>query len=508
LYLQRYFKYETHLLQRLTQLLQVDEASLHQRKQQLLAMTDLVTKLFVGDHSIQPNWQLVAAMTAFLHNFTIITGGPGTGKTTTVAKILALLFTVYPSLNVVLAAPTGKASARMAESLRNARLPIDEFILQKFAALTPSTIHRLLGWQKGSPYFRHNAANPIHADLIIVDEASMIDVALFAKLFDAIGTNTRIILLGDKDQLAAVEAGTLFGDLCRAQSSPNVFSEDLRQFMQHFSVNLATNEVSVHKIPAHPLMDHVVLLQQSHRFKADEGIGKFSKAVIANDVATLNSFFHENQDQALMLDPLYDKQVFEDLINTYKHYILEPDIERALHRFNEFRILCAVKSGSTGVHAINAAVELYLARKGYISKDSFYYNNRPIMVTQNDYATGLFNGDIGILRPDGDGVMKAWFLQSDEEKGTVLKSVLPGFIPQMETVYAMTIHKSQGSEFDTVLVILPENPHRLITRELLYTGLTRAKKRAIVQSSQEVILAAAASMVQRGSGINERLASV
>lgn len=510
LYLQRYFRYETRLLQKIQELIQKGKSEEEQRKKVLTEQKTLVQQLFHNDNATDTDWQLAAAITAVLQHFTIITGGPGTGKTTTVAKILSIRYTLQPDLRVVLAAPTGKAGARMAESLIHSPIAVTPEIRQKFNSLKPATIHRLLGWQKGSPYFRHHAGHPIPADLVIVDESSMIDVALFAKLMDAIGPDTHIILLGDKDQLASVEAGSLFGDLCRAQETLNTFSEDRLAFINSFITKEERKLTTVadSAMQAHPLFQQIVELRYSHRFKGDEGIGKISRAVIANDIPALQDFLQTNRDKTVMIDEQYDSLVLEQFIKGFEAYIKEEDIKTALEKLNQLRVLCAVRQGEQGVYNLNANIEGYLLRHGLISKDTAFYHNRPVMVTQNNYTLGLYNGDIGLLRPDTEGVMKVWFTDSAEGNAGNVKSVLPGFISEMETVYAMTIHKSQGSEFDKVLVVLPkQDSHQMLTPELLYTGITRAKNQVIIQATKEVLLSTAAAMVARGSGVIERLQS-
>lgn len=510
LYLQRYFRYETRLLQKIQELIQKGKSEEEQRKKVLTEQKTLVQQLFHNDNATDTDWQLAAAITAVLQHFTIITGGPGTGKTTTVAKILTIRYTLQPDLRVVLAAPTGKAGARMAESLIHSPIAVTPEIRQKFNSLKPATIHRLLGWQKGSPYFRHHAGHPIPADLVIVDESSMIDVALFAKLMDAIGPDTHIILLGDKDQLASVEAGSLFGDLCRAQETLNTFSEDRLAFINSFITKEERKLTTVadSAMQAHPLFQQIVELRYSHRFKGDEGIGKISRAVIANDIPALKDFLQTNRDKTVIIDEQYDSLVLEQFIKGFEAYIKEEDIKTALEKLNQLRVLCAVRQGEQGVYNLNANIEAYLLRQGLISKDTAFYHNRPVMVTQNNYTLGLYNGDIGLLRPDTEGVMKVWFTDSAEGNAGNVKSVLPGFISEMETVYAMTIHKSQGSEFDKVLVVLPkQDSHQMLTRELLYTGITRAKNQVIIQATKEVLLSTAAAMVARGSGVIERLQS-
>lgn len=509
LYAHRYFHYETQLINSIRKLVQVEGNVMQTREEALLTQKAFIENLFHNENALDTDWQSAAAIHAVLNNFTIITGGPGTGKTTTVAKILAVLFSLHGDLKVALAAPTGKAGARMAESLRHTQLQVHEQVKSRFNELVPATIHRLLGWQKGSPYFKHNISNPLPYDLVIVDESSMIDVALFAKLLNALKPGSRIILLGDKDQLASVEAGSLFGDLCKSLPVLNFFDTQRRHFINSFIKN------EQRRLPVacettdqgHLLFQHLVELRYSHRFRDEEGIGKLSRAVIQNDVPVLEQFLLSNNTKEVLIDQQYDQRIFEQFIQGYKEYIITADIKEALGKLNNLRILCAVRQGEQGVYNLNAMVEAYLIREGSLKRDSEFYRNRPVIVTQNDYTLGLYNGDTGILREDENGVMKVWFIDSGEGNKGQLKSVLPGFVKQMETVFAMTIHKSQGSEFEKVMVVLPRNQeYQLLTRELLYTGITRAKKEVIIQANAGTFLDAAKGIVERGSGVAERIA--
>jgi len=498
LYLQRYFRYETLFLDRMYAFLDTEKSLLPERLALLEKHTDLIGQLFAppaetvaGDETT--DWQLAAAITGVLNNFTIITGGPGTGKTTTVAKILSILYATEPSLKVALAAPTGKAAARMAESLRHTKLE-----------LNPSTIHRLLKWERDTPYFRHNRANPLRYDVVIIDECSMIDVALFAKLLDAIGPGTRLILLGDKDQLASVEAGSLFGDLCQSQEKMNFFSEERRLLINSFIAVKERQIPAQYTSPAnnHPLFQHLVELRRSHRFTGNKGIGRFSKAVINNDVGVLESFLQPGADEQVVIDDAYDDALFEKFISGYDAFIAEPDIHTALQKMNNLRVLCAVRDGAQGLYAVNKRIEKYLHDKKRIKVNAAFYENRPVILTRNYYEHGLFNGDTGIIRPDAHGQLMAWF----EDSSGQLKQVLPGYLTDAETVFAMTIHKSQGSEFNEVLVVLPKQTDTaLLTRELLYTAVTRARQKVYVQASEAGVLMAAQRFVERASGIAYRL---
>jgi exodeoxyribonuclease V alpha subunit len=509
LYLQRYFRYETIFLNRIRQFLASEKEVLNDRLEMLETNRAFISNLFAAgppfaaEGGDPANWQLSAAVTGVLNNFTIITGGPGTGKTTTVAKVLAILYFLDPSLKVALAAPTGKAAARMAESLRNTKLPVDDTITAQFQSLAPSTIHRLLKSKKDSPYFVYNADNPLNYDVVIVDECSMIDVALFAKLLDAIGKGTRLILLGDKDQLASVEAGSLFGDLCQAQEHLNMFTAGRLELINSFIPD------ERRKIPAshikeqdpHPLFQHLVELRRSHRFSGDKGIGKFSKAIIANDQQAIQGFLQPGADEQVLIDQSYSKDLFAHFVADYSAFIVEEDIRTALRKMNDLRVLCAVREGEEGLYAINKHIEKILHDKRLIRVNAEFYENRPIILTRNYYEHGLFNGDTGIVRMDEMGMLMAWFEDSNGD----LKAILPGYLTEAETVFAMTIHKSQGSEFKEVMVILPRAKDvPILTRELLYTGVTRAKQKVFVQASAEVLMLTAERFVERASGIGQR----
>lgn len=509
LYLQRYFRYETSFLRRIRQFLATEEAAMQERLLALETNRTFITGLFasntapVEEGSDPADWQLAAAITGVLNNFTIITGGPGTGKTTTVARILAILYHLDPQLKVALAAPTGKAAARMAESLRNTKLPVSDDITAKFQELSPSTIHRLLKPKKDSPYFVFDAANPLNYDVVIVDECSMIDVALFAKLLAAIGQGTRIILLGDKDQLASVEAGSLFGDLCQAQDTLNLFSAERLALINSFITDPQRQlpAAQITGYTGHPLFQHLVELRRSHRFTGQKGIGKFSKAIIGNNQEILSGFLIPGADEQVVIDQLYTEDLFERFVSGYSSFIVEKDIREALKKMNDLRVLCAIRDSDEGLYNINRAIEKILHDKRLIRVNTAFYENRPIILTRNYYEHGLFNGDTGIIRYDEDGTLMAWFEDSNGD----LKAVLPGYLTEAETVFAMTIHKSQGSEFREVLVILPKTADiPILTRELLYTGVTRAKQKVYVQATADVLMQTAARFVERASGIGAR----
>jgi len=507
-YLYRYFNYETQILQSIGRLLNTEASTQIARRTELekIKGTILDFKAKYPTDNLLDNekidWQIVAAIIGVQNNFSIITGGPGTGKTTTVAKILALLFSINPNCRVALAAPTGKASMRMAESLKLTELPIKKQIKDRFQLLSPNTIHKLLKYIPDSIYFKHNQNNPLPYDVVIVDEASMIDVALFAKLLDAIGPNTRLILLGDKNQLASVEAGSLFGDLCKTIKSGNFLSSVETEFINQFIPDNERKISNEHiKTINHQLDQHIIELQLSHRFKSSGGIGKLSHAIINNVENALKEFVSSQTDPSIVIDTTVDTILFEQFIDGYRQFIEEADILKALKKLNDLRVLCAVRDGAQGLYHINKTIEAYLTKKKLINLDTDFYENRPIIITKNNHELGLNNGDIGIIRKDSNGNKRAWF----EDGKNNIRPIMPGYINNAETVFAMTIHKSQGSEYNQVFVILPESSgNKLLTRELLYTAVTRAKQKVFVQTSETILLQTASGTVKRASGITTR----
>jgi len=503
LYLQRYFQYESNIVEKISRLIEDEQALVAARLAGLKHSRTLINELFpsTGEAS-RDNLQLVAALLAVLHNFTIIAGGPGTGKTTTIARVLALLYATDPDLKVALAAPTGKAAVRMAESLRHSALQFQGVFVEHFSRLAPSTIHRLL---------RQLPGKQLDYDVVIIDEASMVDVALMAKLLDVVPPKARLILLGDKDQLASVEAGNLLSDLCNTQSTMNQFSQPavgtINDFIADDSARL-TWEPMLSEMNTSVLDDHIIELQTSHRFNAKKSIGRLSQAVLRSDLPFLAGFFAKGlkQDPQVSIRSWSGKNhLLPDFARHFAGYIQETDIRVALNLFNRYRILCAVREGDQGVYAITRQVEQFLRHTAFLDPNGEFYPNRPMIVTQNYPSLDLYNGDIGILRKDEQGDLKFWF---EDAKGS-LRSILPGLISNVETAFAMTIHKSQGSEFDEVLVILPaESEAGILTRELLYTAVTRARNKLSILTSEQVFLDAASKKVRRASGITDRFTQV
>jgi exodeoxyribonuclease V alpha subunit len=389
---------------------------------------------------------------------------------------------------------------RMKESLANNK-ELPEDYRQAIAALQPYTLHRLLEYKYQSPYFKRNTENPIEADVIIVDEASMIDVALFAKLIAAVKPETRLILLGDQNQLASVEAGSLLGDLCNTVENKNQFSAGLHSDLKSF---LPEQELNPNNDYDQLLQDNLVELQHSYRFDENPEFRKISEAVISNDKPALKAFFTENSDEKkIIVDQAYNETLFKSFIEGFETFILEEDIAQAIEKLNELRILSVIRHGNQGVTGLNARVEKYLQKKGRIDLSHVFYENRPVMVTRNHPELNLFNGDVGIVRKDKEsGKMRIWFI--NEERNVI--SFSPGLLTEVETVFAMTVHKSQGSEFNQVLLVMPKSEEvPILTRELLYTGITRAKQKLTIQGTKEVIMKASEGRVMRASGITNRI---
>lgn len=458
LYLQRYYVYEKRFAIGFQQLArasyEVDEAL-------LVASSETA-------HGLRDS-QKQAARLALSKGAAIICGGPGTGKTTTVVKILALLLQSFGThLKIALAAPTGKAAMRLADSVSGSLDLLDaspEVI--EAIPVNAQTLHRLLGYQHGSPRFLHNNSNPMGWDVVVIDEASMVDLAMMSKLVDAMKRGARLVLLGDKDQLASVESGSVLSDLM---------------------TSLPGNSIE---------------LLETFRF--DDNIKKVAQAINRGD---------ENEVWSLLVRPginnvsLLEPDSLTIIGEKYLTYmetvkqIQHQGINAVFREFNNFQVLCAVHYGAMGVEGINRRVEMFLRLKGYDCVSDRWYPGRPVLITQNDYRLELFNGDIGICLPAPDsGSLRVYFQKSNDG----FRSYNINRLSSYETVYAMTIHKSQGSEFDQIVVILPKEKNKILCRELVYTGVTRAKKTVSIVAGKEVLGHALGKTIKRNSGLQQML---
>lgn len=503
LYLYRYWKYEHDLARILLDKASSTCATLDQKY-----LGDGLNRLFPeGDNKV-PDWQKVAAVAALRKKFVIVSGGPGTGKTSTVIKILALLLEQHENagLKIALAAPTGKAAMRLKESIITMKDRLDcADSIKKQIPGDVSTIHRLLGTISGSTRFRYSGNNLMPHDIVIIDEASMVALPLMAKLALALKQDSRLILIGDRNQLASVEAGAVLGDMCGG-GREELFSSGFGKLFTHLTGS---------KIPAsgpdkkkYPLTDCLVVLKKNYRFPAESGIAAAAEFVNDGNGADALSILKDEKYSDIVWEktPRPDSMknaLTKPVIEGYGAYLSAENAADALRLYDAFRILCALNNGPYGIEGINAAVEQILSEKGLINPQQRWYKGRPVLITVNDYNMKLFNGDIGITFPDPeeDGNLRVFF---PAPNGGVRK-ILPLRLPKHETVYAMTIHKSQGSEFDTIHMIFPDNDSPILTRELIYTGITRARKKVAIWGKEEIILESIARKIQRNSGLEEAL---
>lgn len=459
---------------------------------------------------LQPdNWQKIAAAVAITRQIAVISGGPGTGKTTTVAKLLATMLALSEgAMRIRLAAPTGKAAARLTESLGKAlqQLDVSDEEKQRFPA-EATTLHRLMGAVPGSQRMRYHAGNPLHLDLLVVDEASMVDLPMMANLIAALPPHARVIFLGDRDQLASVEAGAVLGDICRcaeAGYSPERAAE--LSELTGYAVE-GNNDAQA------PLVrDSICLLRKSYRFDASSGIGQLALAVNAGETRQVEKVFDSGFTDIERFS-LNSSEAYQHLLSAgvggYRHYLsclaegAEP--QEVLKAFGRFQLLCALREGPFGVMGLNERIEVSLLRAGLIRRSpgpaGKWYVGRPVMIARNDSTLGLFNGDIGIAMPDEEGALKVFFPLPDGS----IKAVLPSRLPPHDTAWAMTVHKSQGSEFEHTLLVLPVQYTPVLTRELVYTAITRAKQRLTLYAETHVLHSAVKMRTLRRSGLVERL---
>ncbi len=502
LYLYRYWDYEKKLIDSLKERAVHDPDGIDLKR-----LREGLTRLFSPGSPGETDWQKVAVFTSVMKHFCVISGGPGTGKTFTVANILALLLEQSAkTLRIALAAPTGKAAARLQEAINNARngLNCPENI-KEVIPTEASTIHRLLKSVPDSPYFRYDAKNPLPADVVVVDEASMVDLALMSKLVQAIPVSSRLILLGDKDQLASVEAGAVLGDICDTGNDHGV-SRHCSGLYQKVTGETIEQPADAQSTPG--LRDSIIQLRKSFRFGPSSGIGEASRAVNEGNTDKafnlLKSSSHSDIAWRELPRPeMLPSALKEHIIASFSPYLKERDHARIFDLFNRMRMLCAVREGPYGVNVLNHLVERTLRAEGLIRQRGRWYAGRPILINRNDYTLKLYNGDVGIALPDpGAGNELRVFFPGPEGN---LRNFPPLRLPEHETVFAMTVHKSQGSEFEKVLFVMPERDVPVLTRELVYTAITRAKAVVEVWGREEIFKTAVYRRTIRASGLREAL---
>ena len=533
LYLRRYWGYERRI-----------DRALRQRLAQHGSvpgdLAERLQQLFAPQNDAPLDWQKLACALATRSAFSIITGGPGTGKTTTVVRLLALLqapaVQADKPLRIRLAAPTGKAAARLTESIsaQVATLDVDPAVRARIP-VEVTTVHRLLGSRPGTRHFRHHAGNLLPLDVLVVDEASMIDLEMMANLLDALPAHARLVLLGDKDQLASVEAGAVLGDLCR-DAEAGRYSPETRAWLEAVgNERLDGSELLAGTASEHPLAQQVVMLRYSRRFGEGSGIGQLARQVNRQAPEQARALLQKGEFKDIYSLPLkgeQDRTLEKLLLNGqaatgpkgYRHYLglihsqrPAPTLDlqapqwalwarEVLSAFDEFQLLCAVRKGPWGVERLNQRATQALFAAGLIESDQHWYEGRPVLMTRNDYGLGLMNGDIGIaLRlPEASGsqnlVLRVAFARNDGEGG--VRFVLPSRLNDVETVYAMTVHKSQGSEFAHTALILPDALNPVLTKELIYTGITRAKHWfTLIEPRKGVFEEAVRRKVKRLSGL-------
>ncbi|POA75824.1 exodeoxyribonuclease V subunit alpha [Pseudomonas sp. GW531-T4] len=535
LYLRRYWAYERRIDNALRQRLAVQEETPED-------LAERLGGLFGAARATGPvDWQKLACALATRGAFSIITGGPGTGKTTTVVRLLALLqapaVEAGKPLRIRLAAPTGKAATRLTESisLQVRSLSVDDSVREKIPS-DVTTVHRLLGNRPGTRHFRHHAGNRLPLDVLVVDEASMIDLEMMANLLDALPVHARLVLLGDKDQLASVEAGAVLGDLCR-DAEAGWYSPQTRNWLEAVSgEQLADSGLQEDNAGTHPLAQQVVMLRHSRRFGEGSGIGQLARWVNqqqAEEARRLLAARSHADLYGLSLKGEQDRALERLLLEGhgdgpqgYRHYLSllrgqRPPADTALEdprwtawardvlqAFDQFQLLCAVRKGPWGVEGLNQRITAALFKARLIESDQQWYEGRPVLMTRNDYGLGLMNGDIGIAlklpehegAQDGRRVLRVAFPRNDGQGG--VRFVLPSRLNDVETVYAMTVHKSQGSEFAHTALILPEALNPVLTKELIYTGITRAKDWfSLIEPRAGVFEEAVRRKVKRLSGL-------
>lgn len=536
LYLRRYWQYEQSVREAIARRLEPDTAVLANAG----AIGEALHALFPRAGTADIDWQKIACALAVRSRFTVVTGGPGTGKTTTVVKLLALLQHLARQgagrrLRIRLAAPTGKAAARLNESIANAvkGLPLGELPDQQdLRAAIPTevtTVHRLLGSLPGTRRFRHDARNPLPLDVLVLDEASMVDLEMMASVLAALPPQSRLVLLGDKDQLASVEAGAVLGELCRRADGGH-YLPATRDWLEAITGERIPNDLIA--ADGEPLDQSVVKLRRSYRFGADSGIGQLAEAVNEGDVARVRALRGGGRADLAWVELGAGDAALRGLVlgtarsgpaknappAGYRHYLevlrrhhpgldntreaLDGWARQVLAAYGEFQLLCAVRKGPQGVEQLNQRIAAMLHAEGLVAAEAGWYPGRPVLVTRNDYATGLMNGDVGITlelpADDGRWLPRVAFPAGDGG----IRWVLPSRLRAVETVFAMTVHKSQGSEFAHAVLVLPEGGSRVLTRELVYTGITRARRWFTVAFTDASVLEdAIRKRIQRSGGL-------
>lgn len=454
---------------------------------------------FFPEETAGVNWQKVAAALSLIKPFLIISGGPGTGKTTTVARILALHQRLSDErLDIALAAPTGKAAGRMGEALKREleKLKLSPQELKHFPT-EAKTVHRLLSGTEPRGLLPKVEKKLLRHDLIIIDEASMMDLSPMYRLISHLSDHTKLILLGDKDQLASVEAGAVFADLC--QKTENGFLPETIQKMKQMGIHFDRPEHVQSGIG-----DSIVYLTKSYRFDETSGIGRLAELVKnqyqENNPEAVFEVYSDLKHQSFNYQKEDIEYVLKDIKRKIEHCSEMKNHEELLSFWKQSIWLMVLRRGLTGTERMNRLIEERLAMERIVKMDAGWYHGRPIMITQNDYNLGIFNGDLGVALMDDDGSIWVYV-----ETGSDVKRFKPQRLSHYDPAYFLTVHKSQGSEFDHVNLLLPQADTPVLTRELIYTAITRARKSFSLHGSMDLFETGMRRETQRFTGLKELL---
>jgi exodeoxyribonuclease V alpha subunit len=510
LYLQRYWRYEVLLARQLTTIDEAaplaDRATLHAMLARFFPHSSAASDISTD----QTNWQMIAAATALTRRLAIITGGPGTGKTHTAARLLAMIAELAPHFRIALAAPTGKAALRLEQLLRQQveQLAADHAAFSTAAssallsALRAQTVHRLLGGRPGAQKPRYNRTSPLPFDVVVVDEASMLDLALACKLLEALRPNARVILLGDAEQLASVETGAVFAELASLAGRDEACARELAALCHQSPAVL----VDVLEQQGAPLGNAVVRLRHSFRYDSAGGIAALADAVRLGqgDRAEALAMAGAGGVAWQMLDGVVDADALASQLVAGYAPLLEAietarPTQQVLAQLARYTVLCGLRRGPFGAERLNQAMARLIARRLNALLRDGWFSGRVVMVTQNDPVQKLFNGDIGIALNVGGTLMVHFAGQAG------IRQVAVARLPACDTAFALTVHKAQGSEFDRLDVILPPLNSPLATRELIYTAVTRARQHVTLWGEPSALANAVVNPTVRYSALGERV---